>query len=528
MSAKARIREQPFAFAFDHAPVAMALLAPDWRVRHANRALCQVLGYTQAELRDLPPHALSHPDDRPREIAGRDQLLAGAVPSVESEMRLLRRDGQPLWVLLSCTLLRDDAGLPLHCIAQVQDITAAKAAQLALRESEASVRGLRDRLQRQAELLDQSRDAIVVQDLNGAIRYWNSGAQRMFGFRREQALGRTFAALMGRGATLPLPAAAELMDKGEWTGELDCIDANGRVLVVERRCSILHGPGGEPESVLAVDTDVSERRRAEKEIVLLNNLLEQRIRKRTAELEQSNEDLRDFAYSLAHDLRAPLGSIDGFSAQLELRLAGQLDERCRHYLTRVRAGVKRMSDLTDALLALADLSSKALLRQGVDLSAVARSIAQRLRERDPLRDASVIIEETQSAQGDIRLLTDVMENLLGNAWKFTSKQPRAEILFRGHTQPDGTYLYHVRDNGAGFDPAFAYKLFGPFQRLHTPSEFEGTGIGLAIVRKIISRHGGRVWAESTPGAGASFYFTLNESEPHHVARPSLAAAAAPP
>jgi PAS domain S-box-containing protein len=394
-----------------------------------------------------------------------------------------------------------------------------------LQESSASNDVQSALLRRQTELLDRSRDAIVVHDLDLTIQYWNFGAQRMFGFPREQAVGRTFGMLMGSRAAMTAEARAELLAKGEWTGELDCIDASGRMLVVERRCTIFHGSAGEPDQVLAVDTDITERRRAEKEIVLLNNLLEQRIRKRTSELEASNEDLRDFAYSLAHDLRAPLASIDGFSAQLESRLAGHLDDRSRHYIQRLRAGVKLMSGLTDALLALADLSNTPLLHQSVDLSAVARGVMERLHELEPAREARVVIEDTPRAQGDVRLLTDVMENLLGNAWKFTSRTARADIVFSSETTAGGASLYRVKDNGAGFDPAYAYKLFGPFQRLHTVSEFEGTGIGLAIVRKIVSRHGGRVWAESTPGAGASFYFTLNENAAQHVARANLATAA---
>jgi PAS domain S-box-containing protein len=386
-------------------------------------------------------------------------------------------------------------------------------AQAALRDSEERLRAAQRQLREQAQLLDHSRDAIVVHDMDRTIRHWNIGARRMFGFSAEQAIGRTFAALMGDGATLPAADVATLLETGEWRGELECVDADGRVLIVERHCMLMRDEDGRPQSVLAINTDVTERQRAEKEIVLLNNLLEQRIRKRTAELEESNEDLRDFAYSLAHDLRAPLASIDGFSAQLELRLSQVLDDSSRHYLKRVRAGVRLMSDLTDALLALADLSNTPLLHQSVDLSAIARGIGERLREQHPGRRVNIVVEETPQAQGDVRLLANMMENLLGNAWKFTSRKESAEIVFGGQAWPNGSYLYHVKDNGAGFDPAYAYKLFGPFQRLHTASEFEGTGIGLAMVRKIVSRHGGRVWAESMPGAGASFYFSLNENEP---------------
>ena len=518
--------DDQFGPTFEFAAIGMAVLAPDSRVRHANRAFCEMLGYSCQELRDLPPHALSHPNDWQQEVVQRGRLLAGDATGYQGEHRYLHRDGHVVFSQLTCALARDTSGRALHFIAQAQDIGPLKAAQAQAREAQERLRVMERQQREQSELLDQARDAIVVHGLDGTIRYWNMGAQRMLGFTREQAVGQTFDSLMGPGAILRPVAAAELLATGEWTGELDYVDAQGRPIVVERRCRVMRGAGGEVTGILTINTDVTERRRAEKEIVLLNNVLEQRIRKRTAELEESNEDLRDFAYSLAHDLRAPLASIDGFSAQLETRLAPQLDDKARHYLKRVRAGVKLMADLTDALLALADLSNTQLLHQYVDLSAVARNIIERVREQEPERQVSVTIEDTPAAQGDVRLLTDVMENLLGNAWKFTSKTERAEIVFGGQSWPNGSYLYHVKDNGAGFDPAYAYKLFGPFQRLHSASEFEGTGIGLAMVRKIVSRHGGRVWADSHPGAGASFYFTLNENVPARVARETPAKAMA--
>lgn len=365
----------------------------------------------------------------------------------------------------------------------------------------------------QAHMLDQTRDAIVVQTLDGIIGYWNLGAQRIFGYTREQALGKRFEDLLGRGAALTPQALADLLAHGEWRGELECVSADAMVLTVERRCTVLRGADGQPTSVVTVDTDVTEQRRSEKEIVLLSNVLEQRIRKRTAQLEESNQELRNFAYSLAHDLRAPLASIDGFSAQLERELAGRLNEKSLRYLARVRVGVKVMSDFIEALLALAKLSNAQLLRDEVNLSQLAQCIIQRRCELEPDRQVAVRIEETPAVVGDARLLTNVLENLLGNAWKFTSKTPFAEIAFGAEIIPGNACRYYVRDNGAGFDPAYAHKLFGPFQRLHSPSEFKGTGMGLAMVRKIVSRHGGRAWAESGVGAGATFYFTLNEPAP---------------
>lgn len=292
--------------------------------------------------------------------------------------------------------------------------------------------------------------------------------------------------------------------------ELRLRHKSGRTVWGSLTRTLVRDAAGAPLYFLDQVQDLTERRRAEKEIVLLNNLLEQRIRRRTAELEESNEDLRDFAYSLAHDLRAPLASIDGFSAQLEEQLKDTLDGRCGHYLRRVRAGVRQMSDLTDGLLALSDIARTDLQHQEVNLSALAAEIVGRMRERDPQRNVVAEIEGTPPAKGDGRLLGNVMENLLGNAWKFSARKPVAHIRF--YAQPEGSrWCYCVRDNGAGFDPAYISKLFTPFHRLHTAAEFQGTGIGLAVVRKIISRHGGRIWAESRPGEGAAFYFTLGES-----------------
>lgn len=509
--------------AFDLAVIGMALVDLDANLLRANASFCDRLGYTHGELLALPAGAIVHPDHRQEEIARRARLLEGAGSADRRPVPYLHRDGRVVLVDATYTLVRDENGQPAHFLLQIQEPGEAQAA---LRDAQERLRIAGQRLREQAQLLDHSRDAIVVQDLDRTIRHWNMGAQRMFGFTAGQAIGRTLAALMGETAALPSRAITTLLEQGEWMGQLECVDAQGRILAVERHCMLMRDGGGQPLSVLAIHTDITERRRAEKEIVLLNNLLEQRIRKRTAELEESNEDLRDFAYSLAHDLRAPLASIDGFSAQLELRLAWVLDDETRHYLTRVRAGVKLMSDLTDALLALADLSNTPLLHQRVDLSAVARGVAERLREQDPGRQVTIVIEETPQAQGDVRLLANMLENLLGNAWKFTSKTQRAEIVFGGQAWPNGSYLYHVKDNGAGFDPAYAHKLFGPFQRLHTASEFEGTGIGLAMVRKIVSRHGGRVWAESMPGEGASFYFSLNEAAASRAPREASAASAA--
>jgi light-regulated signal transduction histidine kinase (bacteriophytochrome) len=237
--------------------------------------------------------------------------------------------------------------------------------------------------------------------------------------------------------------------------------------------------------------------------------LERMVAERTLELASANQELEAFSYSVAHDLRAPLRRIDGFSQLLLEDYAGKLDAEGSKYLQQIRKSAQEMGRLIDDLLALSRVTRSELRRERVDLTTLARSILARLQKNEPGRKAKLVISAGLSANGDTHLLSVVLENLLGNAWKFTGKRPLARIEV-GARQEEGQRVFFVRDNGAGFDMAYAHKLFGPFQRLHSAAEFEGTGIGLATVQRIVRRHGGRVWAEAEVGRGATFYFTLNE------------------
>jgi hypothetical protein len=227
-----------------------------------------------------------------------------------------------------------------------------------------------------------------------------------------------------------------------------------------------------------------------------------------AALEAANKELETFSYSVSHDLRAPLRSIDGFSQALLEDYADQLDEEGKDNLQRVRAATQRMGELIDDMLNLSRVARKEICVETVDLSAMAQTIAAELRRSQPERQVELVIADGMVADGDSGLLKSALENLIGNAWKFTGKRSEAKIEF-GITRRDGNTAYFVRDNGAGFDTAYADKLFGAFQRLHGHNEFSGTGVGLATVQRIIHRHGGQVWAEGEVDKGATFYFTLN-------------------
>ncbi len=371
-----------------------------------------------------------------------------------------------------------------------------------------------DRLAQQASLLDKAQDAIMVRDLDHRVLFWNKGAERLYGWTADEATGKLVTQLMVREPRIMDTAMATLHASGEWKGELEHVTREGRLLTVEAHWTLVRDAAGKPEKILAINTDVTDRKEVLRQVERLNGELEERVHLRTRQLEDAIREMEAFSYSVSHDLRAPLNTIAGFSQILARNAGTQLNEREQHYLDRIRHGVRQMSELIDALLVLAKITRMKPRREQVDFSRIAGEVAETIEEdarhRQRPGSVSLSVHPGMQVDGDPRLLRQVLMNLMGNAWKFTGKtaQPRVEVGMQG--EPGEPPVYYVRDNGAGFDMAYAERLFGAFQRLHPSHDFEGTGIGLATVQRIISLHGGRIWAQGAPGAGATFYFTLPE------------------
>ena len=369
-----------------------------------------------------------------------------------------------------------------------------------------SMNRLDERRRRATEEFDRffsvSLDLLCIAGTDGMFKRINQAWARTLGYSTEELLSTPYLDFVHPEDREPTIAAALKLTEGSDVTSFEnrYRKRDGSYVWLNWVC---RAPDQENGPIFAIARDLTERKLHEEQMRRLNAELEERNR----EAREANRELESFSYSVSHDLRAPLRSIDGFSQALLEDCADQVNEEGKTYLDRVRKSAQQMAELIDDLLALSRVSRGEFQRQRVDLTNIARTVLARLTRERPDRAVDLAIPDEVIAVGDARLLGIVLENLLGNAWKFTSKRVGARIEF-GHRLESGRKVYFVSDNGAGFDMAYVQKLFGVFQRLHSASEFEGTGIGLVTVQRIIHRHGGRVWAEGAVDCGATFYFTL--------------------
>ena len=361
----------------------------------------------------------------------------------------------------------------------------------------------------QASLLNLTHDTIFVRDMGFVITYWNRGAQELYGWTPQQAIGERSDELLK--SIFPAPIddiRAELLRVGRWEGELKRKTADGTEVVVATRWSLRTDDRDQPVAILETSNNITERKHREEEIRALNQELE----KRSTELESINKELEAFAYSISHDLRAPLRHMAGYTELLQRKVSSNLDEKSNHYIAMIMDAAKRMGNLIDDLLAFSRIGRAETQKALVNLNQLVKEAIAEVRHETAGRKIAWTIGALPEFYGDRSMVRLVLVNLLSNAVKFTSTRAEAEIEIGSADGNNGEVVVYVRDNGVGFDMKYVNKLFGVFQRLHPSNAFEGTGIGLATVQRIIHRHGGKVWAEGVVDSGATFYFSAPKSQ----------------
>lgn len=383
------------------------------------------------------------------------------------------------------------------------------------RRIELELRQARDHLEievaertQQASLLNLTHDSIFVRDMGDIITYWNRGAQELYGWKAEEALGKRSPELLK--TAFPAPAEeirAELLRTERWDGELERSRSDGTRVIVASRWSLRRDNRGQPSAILETNNDITDRKRREEEIRTLN----EELGRRTVELESSNKELEAFAYSISHDLRAPLRHMSGFTELLHKSAGPTLSEKSQRYVTMILEAAKRMGNLIDDLLAFSRIGRAEAHKTTLSLEQLVQEAVSEVRQDTAGREIAWNVSALPAWHGDRSMLRLAFVNLVSNAVKFTRTRERAQIEIGCTEQKTDQVTLFVRDNGVGFDMKYYNKLFGVFQRLHAPEAFEGTGIGLATVQRIVHRHGGRIWAEGLVDQGATFYFSLSKS-----------------
>lgn len=466
------------------------------RITDVNPFLVELLGFSHDEMVGKTVGDLSPFKDVVSNQTMLERLQKDGYVRYEN-LPLETKDGRKKAVEFVSNVYQAGDKKVIQC--NVRDITERKRAELALI--------------RLAAIVESSDDAIMGKDLNGIITNWNKGAEKIFGYTAVEMTGTSIMRLIPADRKDEENHGMENIKRGKSVEHFETLrqTKDGRLINVAITISAIKDALGEIIGVSKVAHDITDRKAAEEKIHQLNTDLEQRVVERTAQLEAANKELEAFSYSISHDLRAPLRAVNGFAGIVLEDFGPQLPEEGRGYLERIRAGALRMGVLIDDLLAFSRLSRQSVNRQNVNTVKLVQNVLDELKPQRDGRQIEIKTGELPACHGDSALLKQIWVNLISNAVKYTRGREPA-IVEIGCTHEDGEDVFSVRDNGAGFDMKYANKLFGVFQRLHRDDQFEGTGVGLAIVQRIVHRHGGRVWAEAKVNEGATFYFTIGETK----------------
>lgn len=362
-------------------------------------------------------------------------------------------------------------------------------------------------------IADISSDAVFSLDGKAIINAWSKGAERTFGYSAEEAIGSPATIILTEDFfDRDAEALATLVREGVISGHRSRHRRkDGTIFPAETSATLLRNPDGEPAGILEIARDITGQLHMEEELIRARDELEIRVEERTRELTDLNSELEAFSYSVSHDLRAPLRTINGFSEILSEKCSEELGAEGRRLLGVIQHNTGLMNKLIEDLLSFSRTSRQEMRFYGIDMTGLVNEVWNDLETSRQGRAIECVVEDLPGVEGDRSMLRQVFTNLLGNAIKFTGKVDSAKVTVRGSGEK-GRKVYSVSDNGAGFDMEYAEKLFGVFQRLHSQDDFDGTGVGLAVVQRIVRRHGGEVWAEGKPGEGATFHFSMPDGD----------------